>query len=105
MLHSLLDKRTLDSGEKDYLDVLGRLIEDYEKEEHPIAPVSDVDMLKHLIEAKRVTQTEVAKATGIKDSTISEILKGKRKLTRGHIDRLVEFFHVSTEVFHRSTVK
>ena len=79
--------------------MLGDLIEQYESEAHPIAPVSDVEMLRHLIEAKGVSQTEVSKATGIVDSTISEVLKGKRSLNRHHIGILSRYFSVSPDVF------
>jgi len=66
---------------------------------HPIAPVSDGEMLRHLIEAKGVSQTEVSRATGIANSSISEILKGKRSLNRSHIGKLARYFNVSPEVF------
>ena len=96
---SLLDRKDLAAGEEDYLEVLGDLIEQYESEAHPIAPVSDMEMLRHLIEAKGVSQTEVSKATGIVDSTISEVLKGKRSLNRHHIGILSRYFGVSPDVF------
>ncbi len=99
MVDSLLDRKDLASEEKDYLEVLSDLIEQYESDAHPIAPVSDVEMLRHLIEAKGVSQTEVSKATGIADSTISEVLKGKRSLNRGHIGKLARYFNVSPDVF------
>ena len=95
-----LNPKNLASEEEDYLEVLGDLIEQYESEAHPIAPVSDVEMLRHLIEAKGVSQTEVSKATGIVDSTISEVLKGKRSLNRRHIGVLVEIlWRVAGRVF------
>jgi len=99
MVDSLLDRRNLSSEEEDYLEVLGDLIERYEGEAHPMAPVSDAEMLRHLIEAKEVSQTEISTATGIADSTISEILKGKRSLNRGHIGKLARYFNVSPGVF------
>ena len=99
MVDSLLDRRDLSSGEEDYLEVLGDLVERYEGEAHPMAPVCDAEMLRHLIEAKGISQTEISKATGIADSTISEILKGKRALNRSHIGRLARFFMVSPDVF------
>jgi HTH-type transcriptional regulator/antitoxin HigA len=99
MVDSLLDRRDLAPDEEDYLEVLGDLIERYEGEAHPLAPVSDADMLRHLIEAKEVSQTEISAATGIADSTISEILKGKRSLNRSHIGKLARYFNVSPEVF------
>lgn len=99
MVDSLLDRKDLAPEEEDYLEVLGDLIEQYESETHPIAPVSDVEMLRHLIEAKGVSQAAVSKATGIADSTISEVLKGKRCLNRGHIGKLARYFNVSPDVF------
>lgn len=99
LVDSLLDRKDLAREEEDYLEVLGDLIEQYESEAHPVAPVSDVEMLHHLIEAKGVSQTEVSKATGIADSTISEVLKGKRSLNRSHIGKLARYFGVSPDVF------
>ncbi len=99
MVDSLLDRRDLAPEEEDYLDVLGDLIERYESEAHPMAPVSDAEMLRHLIEAKAVSQTEVSDATGIANSTISEVLKGKRSLNRGHIGKLARYFNVAPDVF------
>lgn len=99
MIDSLLDRKDLVPEEEDYLEVLGGLVEQYEHEAHPMAPVTDVEMLHHLIEAKGVSQTEVSKATGIVDSTISEVLKGKRSLNRDHIGKLSKYFNVSPNVF------
>jgi HTH-type transcriptional regulator / antitoxin HigA len=95
----LLDRRDLSPEEGDYLEVLGDLIEQYESEAHPMAPLSDAEMLRHLIEAKGVSQTEISDATGIADSTISEVLAGKRSLNRSHIGKLARYFNVSPNVF------
>jgi HTH-type transcriptional regulator/antitoxin HigA len=92
-------RKKLSAAEDDYLEVLGDLIERYESEEHPMAPVSDAQMLRHLIEAKGVSQTQVSSATGIADSTISEVLKEKRSLNRNHIGKLARYFNVSPDVF------
>lgn len=99
VVDSLLDRRDLASDEEDYLEVLGGLIEAYESEAHPMPPVSDAEMLRHLIEAKGVSQTQVSDATGIADSTISEVLKGKRALNRNHIGKLAKYFKVPPDVF------
>jgi len=99
MVDSLLDRRDLRPEEEDYLDVLSDLVERYESDAHPMPPVSDAEMLRHLLEAKGVSQTDVAAETGIADSTISEVLQGKRNLNRAHIGRLTKYFGVSPEVF------
>ena len=56
MIHSLVDRMdSLDTGEQDYLDVLGDLVEKYELEHHPVGDVSDVEMLQHLIESRNIS--------------------------------------------------
>src|SRR5207253_1401054 len=56
VIDSLVDREKLLQDEKDYLDVLSDLVERYESGAHPIDPVSDDVLLRHLMEAKRVTQ-------------------------------------------------
>jgi len=59
-------------------------------------------MLAFVIDQKAVKQVEVARATGIAESTLSEILRGKRRLTRGQIAKLAGYFHVEPGVFMQS---
>jgi transcriptional regulator with XRE-family HTH domain len=56
-------------------------------------------MLRHLMEARGVTQTEVASVTGIMKSTLSAVLTGKRELTRSHIEKLAPYFGVGPGAF------
>ncbi len=79
--------------------MLSDLVEAYEEEHYPMAKVSDARMVRHLMEAKGVNQTEVAQATGIANSTISAVLKGVRQLTREHIGQLAIFLNVDPGVF------
>jgi HTH-type transcriptional regulator / antitoxin HigA len=99
VVDSLIDQEALSVAEQDYLDVLSDLVEAYEAEVVPIKPVGDADMLRFLIEQKGVTQSEVAKKAGIAESTISEVLAGKRKLNRTQIGKLARYFHVGPGAF------
>ena len=99
LVNRLLDLPSRDAGEELYLDVLATLIEQFESEAYPEEPVSDADMLAHLIEARGVTQAEASKGTGIDVTTISLILSGKRQLTREHIGKVAQFFRVDAGVF------
>ena len=99
VIDQLLDQKRLVREEQDYLDVLSGLVERYEKEQHPMPPVSDAEMLRHLIQAKDVTQVQVARATGIAESTISAVLAGGRRLRREHIEKLTRYFHVGVRAF------
>jgi HTH-type transcriptional regulator/antitoxin HigA len=56
-------------------------------------------MLRHLVEAKDLTLSEVAKQTGIAISTLSAILAKKRSLNLTHIQALAPYFNVRPAVF------
>lgn len=100
IVDDLTDRDDLEEGEKDYLEVLSDLMERYEAERHPIEPVSDSAILAHLIEAKEITQARLAYEAKIAESTISEVLTGKRRLNRSQIGRLARYFGVAPTVFH-----
>jgi HTH-type transcriptional regulator / antitoxin HigA len=100
VIDSLLAQAELDTDEDDYLDVLGELVRKYESTISPLPPLPDAEMLRFLItDAKGATQAEVAAETGIPESTISEVLSGKRGLSRRNIGTLARYFRVSPSVF------
>lgn len=101
VVNELLDRDGLDRDERDYLEVLGTLIEAYEEEHEPMPDVSDAAMLTHLIEARGVTQRGVAEGAGLPESTISDLLAGRREFNRGHIEKLAAYFKVSPAVFFK----
>lgn len=98
VLDRLLAQGELDDGEEMYLDALSDLVALYDDEHHPIGPASDADMLRHLMEAKGATQTQVSRETGIAKSTISEVLAGRRPFSRQMIHRLADYFHVDVGI-------
>ena len=61
VLDHLLARGELDDGEEMYLDALSDLIAAHEDEHYPIEPASDADMLRHLMEAKGVTQARLSR--------------------------------------------
>jgi HTH-type transcriptional regulator / antitoxin HigA len=87
------------SDETEYLLALSVFVEKYEEEHHAVPPASGIDMLRYLIEIHQKTQSDVAAGTGLADSTVSDILAGKRKLTVKQIEALARFFKVSAAVF------
>lgn len=102
MMDELLDiswKRPRTPEEDAYLNVLTDVIWFYEERKYPDEPVSDKDMLQHLLESRDVTQAEAARGTGVSESTISAVLHGKRKLTREQIGKVAKWFKVSPDVF------
>jgi HTH-type transcriptional regulator/antitoxin HigA len=92
-------KKPLDEQEEGYRDSLGNEIRRYEEANVPMPAVTGAAMLRHLIDARDATLSEVAAATGIVVSTISSVLSGKRALNRGHIEKLAAYFGVGAGVF------
>lgn len=99
VIDMLIDQKRRSKAEEDYLDVLSDLVEAYEDKTIPMGPVSDVGMLQSCLDDWRVTQAEVAKKTRIAESTISEVLSGKRKLNRTQIGKLARYFKVAPGAF------
>ena len=99
MIDSLIVRGDLEPGEQDYLDILTDIVERYERVELPMPPVSDAALLRHLIDARGVTQSKLAADVQIPMSTISEVLSGKRRLNRNHIAVLAKYFGVSLAAF------
>lgn len=96
----LAARKRLSRDEQDYLDVLTHLIEVYEGEHHAIEPVaSPREILRFLIDENGLTLSRLAAETGIKVSTLSEILHGKRELNVQHIARLSARFRVEPGLF------
>lgn len=98
-IDSLIDRNDLDAGEEDYLDVLSDLVHKYEAEHDPIEPVSDAFMVRFLLDSNDMTQAELAERSKIAESTISEVLAGKRTLSRRHIAAVSRVFHLSPSIF------
>jgi len=94
----LLAKGTLSVGEEMYLDALSDLVTSYEDAHYPIEPASDADMLRHLMEAKGVTQIDIHRDTGLAKSSISEILAGRKAFSRQMIRKLADYFNVDVSV-------
>jgi HTH-type transcriptional regulator/antitoxin HigA len=98
VMDQLLALGELNGGEEMYLDALSDLVAAYEDEHYVIEPASDADMLRHLMEAKGVTQAQLSRDTAVPKSTISEILAGKKHLSRQMIRKFADYFQVDASV-------
>ena len=81
-----------------YLDALSDLVGSYEDEHFSLEPASDAYMLRHLLDAKGITQAELHRETGISKSSISEVFAGKKPLSRQMIRKLAAYFAVDVSV-------
>jgi HTH-type transcriptional regulator/antitoxin HigA len=98
VLHEL-SRHDRDQGSQEYLDVLTDLIAAYEDAHVAIPDVSDADALRELMRSNGLSQTGLAKAVGIAQSTISAVLTGARSLTKGQILKLATFLGIAPAAF------
>lgn len=98
VLNNLIDQPDLTDAERDYLEVLGGIVEAYESQHIEIPDVSGVDLLRYLIEANELTQASLVPIFGSK-SVISEVLSGKRELSKNHIRGLSDRFGLPADAF------
>jgi HTH-type transcriptional regulator/antitoxin HigA len=82
-----------------YLSAVIPFIEQYEKREFPIGPATPEEVLRFLMEQHDLTQYDLAKELG-GQPVVSQILGGKRRLTREHIERLSRRFAVTPATFY-----
>lgn len=84
--------------EEAYCEVLTTLIEQYEKRYRLSITLDPVETLKVLMENRGLKQADLVPEIDSK-SHVSEILSGTRELSKSHILKLSNFFHVSPKVF------
>jgi HTH-type transcriptional regulator/antitoxin HigA len=84
--------------ETDLADLLTLLIEDYEEKHYQLPKSSPRKLIEFLMEQHGLKQKDLVDVFGT-PSIVSEVLSGKRDLSRQHIRRLSERFRVPPELF------
>lgn len=87
------------AAESDMLELLSMLVEEFESRDHPTPNISPAEMLSHLIAERGVAKAEVARETAIPRSTFTDILAGRRGISKANVSRLASYFDVSPSVF------
>lgn len=85
-------------AEGELITVLSTLIESYEVELRPRRKPTPAETLAHLIESKEELRAETARATGISPSTITNVLSGRRQISKEKLSKLAPT-SVSTPAF------
>jgi HTH-type transcriptional regulator/antitoxin HigA len=88
-----------DDDEALYVGALASLVGVYEDRHWPADPLPPAEMLRAFMEEAGLSQSQLARETGIGQSTIAELLGGKRKMTLRHIERFAARFRVAPAAF------
>lgn len=80
------------------LDLLVTLIEKFEAVAYPIPESSPLDVLHHLMEARECKQEDLVGVLGSR-GIVSEVVNGKRSISKAQARALAEYFHVEAGMF------
>ncbi|MBO0722630.1 MAG: transcriptional regulator [Blastocatellia bacterium] len=98
LVEKILDKKTRTAEEEALLDLLTRLIEDFEDEQYPIADAPPHVMIRGFMQDRGLRNKDLEPILGSSGVT-SDIINGKRKPSKRQIKALGAFFGVAPELF------
>jgi HTH-type transcriptional regulator/antitoxin HigA len=84
--------------EQRLLNLLLLLIEDYEERKYRIKAATPDEVLRELMRARGTRQKDLLGVFGSK-GIASEVVRGRRAISRTQAKRLARFFHVSPALF------
>lgn len=91
-------RRELSPEEERLFDLLVKLIEDFEQRHYPMGQSSPLETLQFLMEQRGLRQRELVPLFG-SSGVASEVINGRRAISKKQAKALGEFFHVSPELF------
>jgi HTH-type transcriptional regulator/antitoxin HigA len=99
LAEQLIDKGERRTPEEDQLfELVTRLIEDFEEEHYPIPDAPPHRVLRFLMEQNDLRQSDLLPIFGSR-GYVSDVVNGKRAISKAHARSLGDMFHVSPEVF------
>lgn len=101
VINRLLDKPQLTVEEREYLNVLGALIYEYEENQEPIPDIYGLELLKFILEERNLQKQDLLSIFESK-STLDDILDGQQDLTPVYIQKLANFLNISPDLFFPS---
>ena len=88
----------LSAEELALLELMSVLVERFEEEHYPIPDSPPHRILQHLMEARNAKQADLVPILGGR-GRVSELVNGKRGISKAQAKALADFFRVSAELF------
>lgn len=99
LVQKLMEKgEKLSPEEEKLLRLFSRLIQDFEERFYHLRDAEPLEVLHHLMESRGVRQTHLWELFGSK-GIASEVLNGKRGISKTQAKALAEYFHVAADLF------
>ncbi|BAZ86517.1 MULTISPECIES: type II toxin-antitoxin system HigA family antitoxin [Dolichospermum] len=88
----------LTDEQAEVLQLLVTLIEQYENRVYQMKAITPLDILHELMSVRELKQKDIVEIFGSKGIT-SEVINGKRSISKNQAKALGDFFHVSYSLF------
>lgn len=88
----------LSAEELALLELMSVLVEHFEEEHYPIPDSPPHQILQHLMEARNIKQADLVGILGGR-GRVSELVNGKRAISKTQAKALAHFFNVTAEHF------
>jgi HTH-type transcriptional regulator / antitoxin HigA len=89
---------TLSPAQERLLKLLVNLIESFEERHYQLKPATPLEILTELVSGRKLKQKDLIPVFG-SQGVASEVLNGKRGISKTHTKALGEFFKVSPTLF------
>ena len=86
------------SEDAETLEVIAVLVDAYEREQVEILPPDPIDAILFRMEQQGMARADLQEVLGVSRGRLSEVLSGKRSLSKAMIHRIVEQLDIPAEI-------
>jgi HTH-type transcriptional regulator/antitoxin HigA len=97
-LEELTFKSNPSPEEVELARLLERLVDSYDRAHYPIPDAPPHELLRFLMEQRGLKQSDLVPILGSR-AQVSELVSGKRGISKANARKLAEFFRVSADLF------
>jgi HTH-type transcriptional regulator/antitoxin HigA len=90
--------RPLTREEETLGELLTVLVRQFEESRYPLGHADPLDALRDFMEVRQLRQRDLIPIFGA-SSVVSDVLNGKRSISKNHARKLAKFFHVPVSSF------
>jgi HTH-type transcriptional regulator / antitoxin HigA len=99
-IEALMDKGERRSPEEDrLLELMAALVEDFEAKAYKVGDSSPNEVLAYMIEQRGMKQSELLPVLGCSKSFMSEMVSGRREISKANAKKLAAFFGKPVDLF------
>ena len=98
IVEELISTKNLNSAEEALLQLLVKLIEDFEDKHYQINASTPQSRLLHLMEARSLDATDLLEIMGSREAVV-EVINDRLEITKQQAEALGRFFHVDPGLF------